>query len=127
MTTRLQILRRLADGKLHSGADIGRRLGISRAAVAKAVAGLCGNGLAVRAIAGKGYQLNARVTPLDRKRIVAELAKRGVSLPRIEVLEAVDSTNRHLLEQVLAVADPSGMACLTEIQPQGRGRRGKSW
>jgi BirA family biotin operon repressor/biotin-[acetyl-CoA-carboxylase] ligase len=127
MTTRLQILRLLADGKLHSGAAIGRRLGISRAAVSKGVKTLGGNGLAVSAVAGRGYRLAARLTPLDRRRIAPRLAAGGGAAHRVEVLEEVESTNDHLLAQALAVSDPSGMACLAEVQSQGRGRRGKSW
>src|SRR5205814_8978065 len=108
------------------GADIGRRLGNSRAAVSKGVAALSDHGLAVDAEAGKGYRLEAPLTPLDRRRIRTKLSANGAAA-RIEVLEAVDSTNRHLLACALADADPSGMACFTEVQPQGRGRRGKSW
>lgn len=127
MNTRLEILRLLADGELHSGADIGRKLGISRAAVNKGVKGLIGNGLDVRAVAGLGYRLEAAVTPLDQRCILRLLAAAGSPVRRVEVLECVDSTNRYLLAHALVDADPSGMVCLTEVQPQGRGRQGKSW
>lgn len=127
MNTRLEILRLLADGELHSGADIGRRLGISRAAVNKGVKGLGGNGLDVRAVAGLGYRLEAPVTPLDRRRILRLLDTSGSPVRRVEVLERVDSTNRYLLAHALIDPDPSGMVCLAEVQPQGRGRQGKSW
>lgn len=127
MTTRAQILKLLADGELHSGADLGRRLGITRAAVSKAVKALCENGLVVDAVAGQGYRLEAPLTPLDRRRIASFLPKNIAPLPRIEILEEVDSTNRHLLALALAAADPSGMVTLCDVQPQGRGRRGRTW
>lgn len=127
MSTRLRILRMLADGGLHSGADIGRRLGITRAAVSKGVKALCANGLVVAAVAGQGYRLLAPLAPLDRRRILGLLDPPLQPPPRIEVLEQVDSTNRYLFEQALASAEPRGMVCLAEVQGQGRGRRGRAW
>ena len=127
MSTRLAILQMLADGQLHSGADIGRRLGVSRAAVHKSIKALSANGLGVRSVAGLGYRLDAPSVPLDRERIARALDSAGKAAPRIEVVESVDSTNRRLLPRALADSDPSGMVCLAEVQPQGRGRRGKSW
>lgn len=117
----------LADGELHSGADIGHRLGITRAAVSKGVKALCANGLLVDAVAGQGYRLRAPLTPLDRRRMVDMIGSPLQPSPRIEILEQVDSTNRHLFEQALTVAEPSGMVCLAEVQGQGRGRRGRAW
>lgn len=127
MNTRLEILRLLADGKLHSGADMGRKLGVSRAAVNKAVRGLIANGLVVHGVAGLGYRLEAATTPLDRRRILQLLEKSETPVRRLEIVERVDSTNSRLLERALVDADPSGMVCLTEVQSLGRGRRGKSW
>jgi BirA family transcriptional regulator, biotin operon repressor / biotin---[acetyl-CoA-carboxylase] ligase len=127
VNTRLAILRLLADGKLHSGAAMGRSLGVSRAAVHKGVKGLAGNGLGVQAITGLGYRLEAPVMPLDRSRIARLLSDGRASASRIEILERVNSTNRHLLARALTDPDACGMVCLTEVQPQGRGRQGKSW
>jgi BirA family biotin operon repressor/biotin-[acetyl-CoA-carboxylase] ligase len=127
MKTRLAILQLLADGELRSGADIGRRLGITRAAVHKGVKALAANGLGVQAVAGLGYRLEAPVVPLDRERIARALEGNGESSIRIDVLECVDSTNRQLLSRALVDSDPSGMVCLAEVQPQGRGRQEKSW
>lgn len=126
MPTRAQILRLLADGSLHSGSDIGRRLGISRAAVSKGVRVLHARGLAVEALPGRGYRLETPITPLDRRRI-ARLVGSRVLPPRIEILEQVDSTNGYLLKRALTVPDPSGMVCIAEVQSQGRGRRDRPW
>ena len=127
MSTRLGILQLLADGNLHSGADIGRKLGVTRAAVHKGVKALAANGLGVHAVAGLGYRLDAPITPLDRQQIARTLAAGASAASRVEVLETVDSTNRYLLARALADPDPRGMVCLGEVQPQGRGRQGKSW
>lgn len=126
MSTRLRILQLLADGALHSGADLGRRLGISRAAVSKSIRTLCANGLRLEVLAGRGYRLEQALTPLAAGRVAAGL--RDLAPPvRIEVLERVDSTNAHLLTQVLGPQDPSGRVCLAEVQQRGRGRRGTAW
>jgi BirA family transcriptional regulator, biotin operon repressor / biotin---[acetyl-CoA-carboxylase] ligase len=127
MNTRLGILRLLADGKLHSGADIGRKLGVSRAAVHKGVKGLSANGLGVHAVAGLGYRLDAPITPLDEFLISRGREARATPAQRIEILECVDSTNSYLLARALVDPDPDGLVCLTEVQPQGRGRQGRSW
>ncbi|HEX7044106.1 MAG TPA: biotin--[acetyl-CoA-carboxylase] ligase [Burkholderiales bacterium] len=127
MSTRLEVLRALADGRLHSGADIGRRLGISRAAVSKAVKVLSANGLQVQALPGSGYRLEHPLVPLDRRRILQHLQAFGLNGRRVEVLETVGSTNRRLLAQAMQETDPSGMVCIAEVQPQGRGRQGRNW
>jgi len=127
MSTRTQLVRRLSDGKLHSGSDLGRALRVSRAAVFKAVKALGELGVDVEAVAGRGYRLREPLVTLERKRILAFLGGRGPSARQIEILEQVDSTNRHLQEQALAKADPSGKVCLAEAQTQGRGRRGRTW
>jgi BirA family biotin operon repressor/biotin-[acetyl-CoA-carboxylase] ligase len=127
MNTRAEILHLLADGELHSGADLGRRLGVSRAAVCKGVKALGATGLAVHALTGRGYRLEAPLTPLDRRRIVRHLDGSGVAVRRIEILEHVHSTNRHLLAQAMVAPDPSGSVCLAEVQSLGRGRHGRHW
>lgn len=127
MNTRLRILQLLAGGGLRSGADIGRRLGVTRAAVSKGVKSLIAHGLRVDAVIGQGYRLAAPLTPLDRRRIENLVGAPLRPPPRIEILEQVDSTNRYLTEQALIAADPSAMACLAEVQALGRGRRGRSW
>lgn len=127
MTTRARIIRILSDGKLHSGAAIGARLGISRAAVFKGVKTLGDVGLEIEAVAGRGYRIDAPLVPLERRRIVKVLAGAGPAAGQIDILEQIDSTNRYLLERAIESDDPGGDACLAETQPHGRGRRGRGW
>jgi BirA family biotin operon repressor/biotin-[acetyl-CoA-carboxylase] ligase len=130
MNTRLAILRVLSDGALHSGADIGAKLDISRAAVCKAVNAIAESGLAIDAVSGRGYRLQAPLVLLDRKRIASHVTDEAIASRQIEILEQVDSTNRHLLSQIQAHTDSSdvnGRTCLAEVQPRGRGRRGRGW
>lgn len=126
MSTRAGILQLLADGALHSGADIGGRLGITRAAVSKSVRALRAQGLRLEVLPGRGYRLEAPLTPLAPERIAAELHELAPAA-RVVLIERVDSTNRHLLARALAPGDPSAMVCLTEVQHRGRGRRGRAW
>lgn len=126
MGTRTDILKLLADGDFHSGTDIGARLGISRAAVWKAIQTLCALGLDIHRVSGRGYKLATSVTPLDANAIQAALAQKSVALPgMLTVLEEVDSTNRYFLKQAATLS--GGSACFAEVQRQGRGRRGRSW
>lgn len=128
METHVQIIRRLADGELHSGTDLAQALGITRAAVWKAVhkAGEA-LGLEVHAIRGRGYRLAAPLELLDPARILAAIPHPARSrIERLEVHADIDSTNSYLLREAQQGA-PSGVLCLAERQGAGRGRHGRTW
>lgn len=129
MSTRLGILQQLADGQFHSGTDLGAHLGISRAAVFKAIGAIEQTGLEIERAPGRGYRLAVDLELLDRRRILRLLGPEfGSRRDRLSVLDSVESTNRHLLAQAAAGPDAAhGAICLAEAQPQGRGRRGRSW
>jgi BirA family biotin operon repressor/biotin-[acetyl-CoA-carboxylase] ligase len=117
----------LADGRLHSGESLARRLGISRAAVWKAVERLRGKGIDIQAVARNGYCLPAAVELLDEARVRAGIgAPRANHLRECELAFEIDSTNTRLLG---AAPPPYGQAhvCLSELQHGGRGRRGRRW
>lgn len=126
MDNRFQIVRRLADGRFHSGEELAREAGISRAAVWKHIGKLQDElGLEIHAVRGRGYRLVEPLELLDRDRILAGLT--GQAQPaQLELLGRIDSTNNHVLEQAVAGA-PSGYVCLAEQQIAGRGRRGRRW
>ena len=65
MTTRIELLRLLADGGFHSGTDMGRALGVTRAAVCKGVKGLAAAGVEIHRVTGRGYRLATQHAPLD--------------------------------------------------------------
>jgi BirA family biotin operon repressor/biotin-[acetyl-CoA-carboxylase] ligase len=117
----------LADGRLHSGESLARRLGISRAAVWKAIERLRGKGIDIQAVPRQGYSLAAGVELLDEVRIRAALGvPRADRLGEFELAFEIDSTNT----QLLAAAPPpygQARACLSELQLAGRGRRGRPW
>jgi BirA family biotin operon repressor/biotin-[acetyl-CoA-carboxylase] ligase len=127
MTRRAELVALLADGELHSGEVLAARLGVTRAAVAKQVHSLAVWGLDVEAVARRGYRLAAplellEVAALESRLASATRARRG----SIEVHEALESTNSHLLAQPPPRAG-SFRACLAEYQSAGRGRRGRRW
>ncbi len=123
MLTRTAILKALADGAFHSGTEIGRRLGVSRAAVCKSIRALTQAGLEIQRVTGRGYRMAAPAAPLERRAIARALARAGVPALALTILEQVDSTSRYLLAQ----APGGARVCLAEAQPQGRGRRGRAW
>lgn len=127
MTTRHRILRILQDGRFHSGEVLGERLGISRAAVWKALRGLAEMGIRVDAVTGRGYRLAAPLELLDAELIRTTLSQRGRSLlSELHLFESTESTNRFLMERGAAGA-AGGSVCLAETQHAGRGRRGREW
>ena len=121
------LLALLADGALHSGADLAASLGVSRAAVWKLVGQLRGLGVQVDSLPRSGYRLPRPVELLDARRIRRVLDARGWRLgARLEVLFDVGSTNAYLYD---AAAPPAGQprVVFAELQHAGRGRRGRSW
>ena len=118
-----QALRALADGRFHSGEDVARALGRSRASLSEALGLASGMGLQVFSVRGKGYRLAVPIEFLD-----AAAVMRAVGDPRVrlEVVDAIDSTSTRLLE--LAAAGAASGTCLAaEWQSAGRGRRGRTW
>lgn len=122
-----QLHAQLSRGGFHSGADLARRLGVSRSAIWKAVGSLKELGLVVHAVRNRGYRLAAACEPLDPQRIRAGLhGLAGERIRRLEVVWSLASTNAALLGR----ADlPPGAAdvLLAEHQSAGRGRRGRIW
>ena len=99
-------LRALADGRFHSGEDMARALGRSRATLSEALKQAPELGVELFSVRGKGYRLAAPIEFLDAAATGARLAKEG-SRVRLQVVDQVDSTSTRLLE-LAAVGAPSG-------------------
>jgi BirA family biotin operon repressor/biotin-[acetyl-CoA-carboxylase] ligase len=126
MHPRFLLLRLLADGRFHSGRELGEALGVSRASVWNLVRALPELGVEVFAVHGKGYRLAEGFEPLAPEPIHGTLdAAARPLLAGLEVYPSVDSTNHVLHERAARL--PSGSACLAEHQARGRGRRGRGW
>lgn len=128
MVTPQDLLKILADGKYHSGADIGRLFGVSRAAIWKVIQKLEQNySLTVFAVKGKGYRLPQPLELLDKKNIVDNLLKKTLKqMKEFEIFFDIDSTNHYLNIKSLEGA-PSAYVVLAEQQTKGQGRRGRTW
>lgn len=122
------ILQILADGKYHSGTDLGVIFGVSRAAVGKAIQKIELNyGLSVFAVKGKGYRLQQPLDLLDEKVIRQKLTEQTSSqLSQFEIFFDIDSTNHYLNNKSVDGA-ASGYLVLAEQQTSGKGRQGRTW
>lgn len=121
------LLALLAPGAPMSGRELAARLGVTRAAVWKQVERLRELGLEITARPGGGYCTAAPLDLLDASAIRAAMAPSArARLGDLAVHAELDSTSSELLRRVQS--DPrDGLACLAEVQAQGRGRRGRAW
>ena len=116
----------MADGRFHSGEALGRALGVTRAAVWKALKGLDAYQLRVDAVPGRGYRLAEPVELLDSDAVRQRLdAVSAAQLGGLELHLELDSTNAALRRRIHDL--PCGHACFAERQVNGRGRRGRPW
>ena len=114
----MQLLRLLADGRFHSGEELGARLGISRSAIWKQLQQLqVERGVSLQKVRGKGYRLEQPMSLLS-----AEVLSKCLPEIRIHLYEQIDSTNSAGLRLLPETAPP--FIVLTESQTAGRGRRG---
>ncbi|RUO78951.1 bifunctional biotin--[acetyl-CoA-carboxylase] ligase/biotin operon repressor BirA [Pseudidiomarina taiwanensis] len=118
------IIATLADGQFHSGADLGRNLGISRAAIHQLVHQLETLGLDIYSVPGRGYRLARGFTVLDQSSIADLLGTDG---QQFELERIVTSTNDVLKERIRSQQLQSGYVVVAEAQTAGRGRRGRIW
>jgi BirA family biotin operon repressor/biotin-[acetyl-CoA-carboxylase] ligase len=118
-------LRALADGRFHSGEDVARMLGRSRATLSEALKIAPDLGVELFSVRGKGYRLAAPIEFLDAAAIQRRLDGER-SRVRVQVVDQVDSTSTRLLE-LAAQGAPSGTCLAAEWQSAGRGRRGRNW
>lgn len=106
-----------------SGAELCKALGVSRAAVWKAVEALRKEGYEIEAQSAVGYRLTAAPDRLN----AAELRTAdGVVGREVVCLDTVDSTNEEIKRRALAGAE-AGLVVTAETQTGGKGRRGRSF
>jgi BirA family biotin operon repressor/biotin-[acetyl-CoA-carboxylase] ligase len=110
----------------HSGEKIAVRLGISRAAVAKHVAGLRRQGHAIASAPRRGYLLLALNKPLEVTALRPSLETRLAGQGDWRVLSSTASTNNDAMLWALEGARP-GSVVWSENQSKGRGRKGSNW
>ena len=120
-----QALRRLADGRFHSGEDMARALGRSRATLCEALKKAPELGVELFSVPGKGYRLATPIEFLDHAAISKRLQADDPRI-RLEIVDEIDSTSTRLLE-LASQGAASGTCLAAEWQNSGRGRRGRTW
>ncbi len=107
-----------------SGEELARTLGVSRAAVWKAIGELKGRGMQFDAVPNKGYALVGTSAVYDlasvRSFLSADLAR------TLQFEQCVDSTN-NVAKRLAASGAPHGTAVLARTQDGGRGRQGRQF
>lgn len=111
-------------GQCISGAALASRLGVSRAAVWKAIEKLRADGLSIDALAGEGYALRADDDTLTDEAVQAVLNTRALGRA-LTVIPETDSTNS-LMKRAYADA-PHGFTLIACRQTAGRGRLGRTF
>ena len=115
----------LADGNYHSGESLGEALGVSRAAAWKQIKKLTAVGIEVESVKGRGYRVIGGIDTISQFDVAGRLTVLG-SLVQYDHHECLSSTNTELL----ALANTEHFHCTaigSDMQSNGRGRRGRQW
>ncbi len=127
MGIRSALIAALADGAVHSGADLAQHLACSRTAIWKHLNELRSAGLQIDAQRGTGYRLRQPLELLDKTVIRRGLdARASAAIDRLEIHDSIESTSERLRDMPPPAADRFD-AVLAEYQSGGRGRRGRQW
>ena len=119
------LLRRLSDGRFHSGEALAREFDLSRSSIFNVLAQAESMGLTIHAVRGRGYRMPDAVEWLDADVVTRRLGT-AAGAYAVKVLDTVDSTNTALMAAALAGA-PDGTLFCAEYQHAGKGRRGRQW
>ncbi|WP_446470059.1 bifunctional biotin--[acetyl-CoA-carboxylase] ligase/biotin operon repressor BirA [Xenorhabdus stockiae] len=120
VSTPLKLIKILSDGEIHSGQQLGQKLGMSRAGINKHIQVIREWGVEILTIPGKGYRF-----PVPMNLLSKDIIENYLPESRIEVIPVIDSTNQYLLDKLTELT--SGDTCVAEYQYAGRGRRGRQW
>lgn len=127
MQQRFKLLGLLADGRFHSGQEMGIALGIGRGAVWKHLKALSVLDIDIHAVPGRGYQLAQPVELLSEESILGLIDENSKNqIAGLEIFHEINSTNSYLMRKA-SLGCPSGHICLAESQQEGRGRHGQRW
>ena len=109
-------------GDFVSGEDISAQLGISRAAVWKAVGALRRDGYTIEAQTGLGYRLADSPDVLSERELRRRLGETKIVGRTLECFESVDSTNSYL-KRIAAEGAPDGAVAACDAVERACGVR----
>lgn len=112
-------------GRTVSGQELADSLGVTRAAVCKAVKALRDEGYKISSAPNRGYILEQQSDVLSEEGIRLLLADEHKTLP-IKVHKCIDSTNNEAKRAAMMGA-PHGTVIAADSQSDGRGRHGHSF
>ena len=113
-------------GDWQSGETLSALLGISRAAVAKRIAGLRARGHAIQSVSGRGHKLLLKREELNADAVGRTLRTRHIGHGQWRVFAETTSSSDEAIAMALAGA-VSGSVAVAERQSRGRGRKGHAW
>jgi BirA family biotin operon repressor/biotin-[acetyl-CoA-carboxylase] ligase len=127
MSTKAKLLALLEKNrdKSLSGEDIARSLGVSRAAVWKAVRSLKSEGFLISAAPNRGYSLSEESSVLSVQGLIPYLTKESRA-DNIHIYKTLESTNKTAKEMAINGC-AHGTVVIADGQTAGRGRSGKSF
>ena len=127
MTTKEKLLKLFESnkGNYFSGEEIAQFLGISRAAVWKAVNSLRSGGYAIDAVTNKGYCLAADTDIFSEPGIKQYLSPENQNL-EISVVSSTQSTN-DLMREKANIGCAEGCVIVANEQTRGKGRSGRNF
>lgn len=117
------ILRLLADGQFHSGEDLAQQFKVTRATIWNAVNHAETLGIEVFSVRGRGYKLPQLIELLDENEVLKAIGEQRAWF-KLEVLDAVASTNTYLMQSKHAA---HATCVAAHVQTSGKGRRGRTW
>lgn len=113
-------------GAYVSGEAVSEALGVSRAAVWKAVDALRREGYEIESRKNRGYRLVSAPDSLSESAIRARLGETARVGTTLRCFEQIDSTNAYL-KRVAADGAADGTVAIADEQTGGRGRRGRGF
>ncbi len=126
MTIR-SLLSVLADGRFHSGRELGEQLQVSRSAIWKQIRKVEELGIEIYSVKGRGYRLPGGLDLLELSAVKDLLhTDTAPALGEMTLELTMESTNLQAMS-LSQRQDCHGRLFVAEQQTAGRGRRGRQW
>ncbi|MDR3207244.1 MAG: biotin--[acetyl-CoA-carboxylase] ligase [Oscillospiraceae bacterium] len=123
--TKQTVLAMLSQGQTLSGEELSRRLGVTRAAVWKAVEALRAEGYVIASRTRVGYRLAARPDNLSPEEITRFGGADAFPGAPLYCYACVEGSTNQLAKELALSGAPHGTAVIADTQTGGRGRFGR--